>query len=408
MAVPHRTAVWLVVPALLAFYSCKRESPPMDAAAALAAMPPVPVSVAKATTEAVPVSVNAVGTVEAMATAQIQSRVAGQLLRAEFREGQLVAKDQLLFLIDPQPFRENLKQAEAELARDRAELRQSEATMARDLAQAKHAASEAKRYAQLVAAGDISKSQADRVDTDAAVARESARAAQAQIERMKAAIDADLSAIDRAKLELSWCEIRAPFAGRTGAILAHPGNLIKASDTPLVVLHQTAPVWVSFTVPETFLNQVRQRHAQGKMPVHAGLREQPDVAATGLLAVIDNGVDATTGAIRLKATFENKDGRLWHGQFVNVSMTLNTLQDATVVPAQAVQSGQQGDFVYVVKGDGTAEMRPVEVLHAAGIRTVLGKGVNPGDTVVTDGHLRLFPGAKIQAVDANRIDATKL
>jgi multidrug efflux system membrane fusion protein len=161
-------------------------------------------------------------------------------------------------------------------------------------------------------------------------------------------------------------------------------------------------------VPEGHLNDIRRRYASGKVPVEASLREQPGVGGTGVLSVIDNGVDPTTGAIRLKATFENKDGKLWHGQFVNVSMTLDTMQDATVVPAEAVQSGQQGDFVYVVKSDGTAEMRPVEVRHATGTRTVLGKGVNPGDTVVTDGHLRLFPGAKIQAVDAGRISDTKL
>ena len=368
-------------------------------------MPPAPAAVAKAVQESIPFELRAVGTVEASSTVQIKSQVEGQLLRANFSEGQVVAKNQILFEIDPSRYRDALRQAEASINQYRADIQQSEAALARDLAQARNADAEAERYAKLVAAGDISPSQHDRVKTNAETWRESARAARAQIERGKAGLEAAIAAVDRAKLDLSWCQIRSPIAGRTGALLVHPGNLVKANDTPLVVIHQIAPINVTFTVPEPHLAAIRRAQGAGKVPVRASSEVGDPV--NGTLALIDNAVDPATGTIRLKATFENRDGRLWHGQFVNVALTLETVRDATVVPADAVQSGQQGTFVYVVKSDGTAEMRPVTTGHSYERRIVIEQGVKPGETVVTDGHLRIFPGAKIQPVEAGKAEGPK-
>lgn len=370
--------------------------------------PPVPVSIAKATQESVPLEVSGVGNVEAVSTVQVRSRVTGQLTKVHFTEGQRVAKDQLLFQIDPRTFQDALRQAEAAVARDRAEIRSAEASLARDLAQARNADAEAARYAQLVKAGDISRSQADKVRTSAEVFRESAHAAEAVIEKSKAALQADIAAVDQAKLLLSWCEIRAPFAGRTGPLLIHAGNLVKENDTPIVVIHQMSPIHVTFTVPEQHLDTIRRLAGTRKLPVRVSFQNSSTELERGQLAMIDNAVDTATGTIRLKAAFENKSGALWPGQFVNATLTLDTLDNATVVPAEAVQAGQQGQFVFAVKSDQSVEIRPVTPGRSVAGRMVIQSGVAPGDTVVTDGHLRLFPGAKIQPVDAKKIQDTKL
>jgi multidrug efflux system membrane fusion protein len=327
------------------------------------------------------------------------------LLRANFSEGQIVSKDRILFEIDPTRYRDALRQAEAAVNQNRADIRQSEAALARDLAQARNADAEAERYAKLVSAGDISASQHDRIKTNSEALRESARAARAQTESSKAALEAALAAVDRAKLELSWCQIKSPITGRTGSLAAHPGNIVKANDTTLVTIHQVTPIYVAFSVPEPHLAAIRRAYSAGKVPVRA-IVEGGD-AANGVLSVIDNGVDPATGTIKLKATFDNRDGKLWHGQFVNVVLTLETVRDATVVPAEAVQAGQQGTFVYVVKSDGSAEMRPVVTAHSFDRRVVIEQGVKPGETVVTDGHLRIFPGAKIQPVEASKSEGRK-
>ena len=373
-----------------------------------AMFPPVPVSIAKATQESVPVEVGGVGNVEAMSTVQVRSQVAGQLIKVHFSEGQNVAKDQLLFEIDPRPYRDALRQAEAAVARERAEIRSAEAALARDLAQAKNADAEAARYAQLVKAGDISQSQADKVRTSSEMFRESARSAEAVIEKSKAAVESNLAAVDQAKRQLSWCEIRAPFAGRTGPLLIHAGNLIKENDTPLVVVHQMSPIYVSFTVPEQHLADIRRLQGAGRLPVRVSFQNTTTELERGRLALIDNAVDPATGTIRLKAAFDNKSGALWPGQFVNATITLDTLNNATVVPAEAVQVGQQGQFVFAVKSDQSVEIRPVTPGRSVAGRTVIQTGVAPGDTVVTDGQMRLFPGMKIQAVDAKKIQDTKL
>jgi len=388
---------------LFGLAACKQQ----QAKPAAMGMPVVPVSAARATRESVPTELRVVGTVEASAIVQVKSQIAGELLRGGFTEGQNVVKDQVLFEVDPRPYEEALRQAEANVTRDRAQIGQMEATLARDAAQAKFNATDAARYSELLKAGVVSKSQTDQAITSADVARESARATQAALDSAKAALESDVAAVGAAKLNLSYCQIRSPLAGRTGNLLVHPGNLVKANDVPLVVIHQVSPIFVNFNVPEQHLAAVRRLSANRKLAVRAFSQDSPDRAAAGALSVIDNAVDTATGTIHLKATFENSDGLLWPGQFVTAVLTLDTIEGATLVPAEAVQAGQQGQYVYVIKPDSTVESRVVKVGRAFGKKLVIENGVAPGENVVTDGHLRLFPGAQVQLVDSNKAEAEK-
>src|SRR5262249_34608182 len=376
---------------LLALSACKEQ--PKSAAAAAALGPPVvPVSVAAATQESVPTELRVVGTVEASAIVQVKSQIAGQLLTVGFTEGQNVAKDQVLFEVDPRPYQEALRQAEANVARDRAQIGQLEAAIARDAAQAQFNKTDADRYAELLKAGVVSKSQSDQARTSADVARESERASRASLESAKAALESDHAAVAAARLNLNYCKITAPLAGRTGTLLVPPGNLVKANDVPLVVIHQVSPIFVNFNVPEQHLAAVRRLSANRQLTVRVFPQDSPDRGATGTLSVIDNTVDTATGTIHLKGTFDNRDGLLWPGQFVTAVLTLDTTRGAPVVPAEAVQAGQQGQFVFVIKPDNKVEMRIVKVGRIFGKRSVIESGVAPGEEVVTDGHLRLFPG----------------
>jgi multidrug efflux system membrane fusion protein len=360
--------------------------------------PTVPISAEKAARESVPTELRVVGTVDASAIVQVRSQVAGPLLRVAFAEGQNVAKGDLLFQIDPRPFEEAVRQAEAAVSRDRAQINQMEATLARDAAQSRFNESDAARFAELAKAGVVSKSQSDQAKTSADVARESAKASEASIASAKAALESDQSAVSAAKLNLSYTEIRSPLSGRTGNLLVHAGNLVKANDVPLVVIHQVSPIFVNFAVPERHLAAIRRLSANRKLEVRALPQDSPDRPASGSLAVIDNTVDTTTGTIKLKGAFENKDAMLWPGQFVTVVLTLDTIQGATTVPSEAVQTGPQGQFVYVVKADDTVDLRPVTVGRAFGRRLVVDKGVEAGESVVTDGHLRLGPGAHVHNI----------
>jgi multidrug efflux system membrane fusion protein len=350
----------------LLFSGCsdkKAASAPTPSPTAMA----VPVVVAKAGLRDMPVQVTAIGNVQAYSTVTVKSLVDGEIQQAHFTEGQDVRKGDLLFSIDPRPFQVALHQAEANLARDQA--------------QAQYAKTEAKRYTELEKEGIVSQIQYEQFTSNA--------------QALDAAVRADEAAVENAEIRLSYCSIYSPINGRTGNLLVHPGNLVKTNDTSLVVINQVTPIYVDFSVPEQYLAQVKQHQARGRLRVLAYPSDNKAQASTGTLSFINNTVDANTGTIELKGTFTNRDRGLWPGQFVNVVLDLTVQRNATVVPSQAVQAGERGQYVYVIKPDNTADYRPVTVGNTLEGFTIVEKGLNPGETVVTNGQLRLYPGAKV-------------
>ena len=389
----------LLCAAILVATACSEKKAQAPAGGA----PRFPVAIATAASESVPVEIRVVGTVEPSSTVQIKSQVAGELTQVRFTEGQNVEKGQLLFEIDARPYEEALRQAEANVIRDQAQLKQAEATRLKDIASLKNSQADADRYTALQKEGVVSRQQADTARTSADVLKESIRADEAAIESARASINADASAVAAAKLNLSYCHITSPVSGRSGNLLVQAGNLVKVNDVALVVINRVAPVFVSFSVPEDQLTQVRARYASGgKLVVNVTPQDAPGAPSQGVLTVVDNTVDTSTGTIKLKATLPNDDKRLWPGQFVNVVLTLDTQKDATVIPSEAVQAGQQGSFVYVVKPDQTVEARVVKVGQNLDRRVVIDQGLAAGERVVTDGQLLLFPGAGVFELPAQR------
>lgn len=334
----------------------------------------VPVTVGQVVRKAMPLDLQVIGTVEPASTVSVYSRTTGQLEEVRFREGDEVRAGQVLFTIDRRPMEAAVKQAEA--------------TLQRDTAQAANARAQAQRFLDLQARGIATREQ---LDTSAANA-----------EALEATLGADRAALENARIQLDYATISAPISGRTGALIAHSGSLVRANDTtPLVVINQLSPINVSFAVPEAQLATLKQHMARGtSVPIIA---TSPDAAAqstTGRLTFIDNTVDITTGTIKAKGSFANSDHQLWPGQFVNVTLTLATDADAVVAPTLAVQSGQDGTYVYLVKPDQTVEMRTVTVRRTSGAETVIASGLEGSETVVTDGHLRLTPGARVSVKSA--------
>lgn len=329
---------------------------------------PVPVTVSKAVQKDVPIQLHAIGNVEAYSTVSIKSQVEGQLVAVYFKEGQDVRKGDLLFLIDPRPFEVSLRQAEANLTRD--------------TVQAENAEVDTQRYAELFKEELVSKQQYDKVRTNA--------------EALKAVVKADNATLENAKLQLQYCYIRSAIDGRIGSILVNQGNMIKANDTIMAVINQISPIHVNFSVPEQELMRIKKHMSTGKLKTGVTIPDKEPYSATGELVFINNAVDIATGTIMLKAVFLNKDRVLWPGQFVDVRLTLGIQHDAVVIPSQAIQAGQEGQDVFVVKPDLTVELRPV----VTGIRleqeSTVEKGIQPGEVVVTDGQLRLTPGAKVE------------
>jgi multidrug efflux system membrane fusion protein len=337
-----------------------------------AAAPPtaavVPVLAATVEQRDMPVELQAIGAVEAYSSVTVKTQITGELTGVHFKEGQEVRKGDLLFTLDKRPFEADVKRQEANLERD--------------TAQAKLAHVDAERYEGLYKGGVVSKQQYDQ--------------ALANAEVLDAAVQADKAAVENAKVQLVYCSIYSPINGRTGTLMIHQGNMIKANDTPFLInINQVEPIYVAFTVPEQYLADIKRFASAGRLPVQA-LVQGDRRAVAGRLSFIDNTVDQATGTIKLKGEFANTDRRLWPGQFVNVTLVLHTQPNAVVVPSQALQNGQQGQFVFVIKADDTVEMRPVAVNRTSSGLTIVDTGVKPGERVVTDGQLRLVPGSRVE------------
>ena len=415
----------LLVAALLG--ACSDGASEKAQAKSPAAREAVPVTIDTAVSKSVPVQIRGVGTVQAYASVTLKSQLDGEVARIHILEGQEVKRGELLFTLDQRPFEAALHQAEANLGRDTAQLqqaeaavaqtmaaeKQAEANLARDTAQLENALTQLRRYKGLIDDGAISKELYDQVRTTATAleatiqadqagvtnARASIRAAQATVENIKAVIKADQAVVENAQVQLGYTTIRAPMDARAGNLLVRVGSAVKARDdtAQMLVLNQIHPIYVSFSIPEQYLPDVKKYLPAGSVRVQALPRGQAGSPATGALTFVNNTVDATTGTIQLKATFPNQQGTLWPGQFVTVILTLTVQRDVVVIPSQAIQTGQQGQYVYVMRSDLTVESRPITAGMTLGAETVVAKGIAPGEKVVTDGQLRLVPGARVEA-----------
>ena len=373
------------------------------------AKPPVPVLTAGVEQADVPIELSVLGSIEPVQSSPVRSQVAGTIVEVGFREGDLVKAGQMIFRIDPRPIEATIRQLQANLVRDQAQILSAEsqtlnteAQVRNAEAQFKNAEAQAKRYEDLVAKELISREQYDERATalDAAraaldAARAVAQASRSAQDASRANLDATQASIENAKLQLEYTLIKAPISGQAGSLLLDRGDLVKVNDTILVVINQVQPILVRFTVPEPRLPEVQHARGAGTLGVRvvpAGGGTEPRAAR---VVFLDNAVDRTTGTIALKAEVDNPDRIFWPGQFVDVTLVISTLANAVVVPSQAVQTGQQGAYVFVVDAAGTAAVRLVTPGPVVGGRTVVEKGLAAGETVVTDGQLRLTPGATV-------------
>ena len=338
-----------------------------QAQAAGGGRPPAPVVVASVEQRDIPVQISAIGNVEAYQTVQIRSQVNGQIQKVLFREGEDVRQGQELFQLDKRPFQADLEKAIGQMKHDQA--------------QSENSRIQAERYSGLEQQGIVSHEQAEQI--------------RAQSKADASAVEADKAAVDAARVQLQYTDIAAPIDARAGVLMINLGNLVKANDTPfLVQLNQVTPIYVTFSVPEAHLDQIRRYFASGQLKVQAYPKGQSN-PALGRLTFIDNGVDTTTGTFKLKATFQNKDRRLWPGEFVDVALELSTQKNAIVVPTKAIQTGQQGEYVYVVRTDSTAESRPVKTAGVYQNVTLVSDGLSAGERVIVNGQLRVAPNAKV-------------
>jgi multidrug efflux system membrane fusion protein len=337
--------------------------------------PVVPVTIATVVEKAMPVEISVIGTAEAYSSVAVRAQITGELTSVNFQQGEDVRAGQVLFTLDQRPLEAALHQAEANLERDSA--------------QANNAKAQAERYQDLATRGLATKEQLGQTGATSAA--------------LEATVAADRAAVENAKVQLQYATIRAPIGGRTGSLMVSAGNLVRANDqTPLVVTNQITPIYVTFGVPEPMLPDLKRYMAQGPLRVDALAPNDEGPAAAGRITFVDNAVDQTTGTIKVKATFANEDRRLWPGQFLNVVVRLTTIPKALVVPSTAVQTGPQGQYIFVVKGDHTVDLRPVAVDRTAGNETVVKEGIAAGETVVTDGQLRLLPGSRVSIKGASQ------
>jgi multidrug efflux system membrane fusion protein len=341
---------------------------PVQGAGGSGGRPPAPVVVASVEQRDIPVQIQAIGNVEAYQTVQIRSQVNGQIQQIFFKEGEDVRAGQPLFLLDKRPFQADLAKAIGQMKHDQA--------------QAENSRLQAERYSGLEKQGIVSHEQADQL--------------RAQAQADASAVEADKATVDAARVQLQYTDVVAPINARAGTLMINLGNLVKANDTPyLVQLNQVTPIYVTFSVPEANLDRVRHRFSSGQLKVLAFPKGQADTPVEGRLTFIDNGVDTTTGMFKLKGTFQNRDRRLWPGEFVDVALVLSTQKNAVVVPTKAIQTGQQGEYVYVVRPDSTAQSRPVKTAGVYQNLTLISDGLKPGERVIVNGQLRVAPNAKV-------------
>jgi multidrug efflux system membrane fusion protein len=360
---------WIVF-AALPWVGCSSAGDASEAGKAALVRPQssIPVTVAPVARKSMPIAATVVGTVEAFSTVSVHAQVTGELTSVDFVDGADVAKGQALFSLDRRGFTAALNQAEANLQRD--------------IALAANATSQAERYRGLVERGIATREQLDQMRTTSAA--------------LDATIAADRAAVEAARIQLTYATIAAPISGRTGKLMVHTGNLVRSTDVaPLVVINQVSPIYVSFGLPESEFPGFRRYLAAHPLRVEAQAGQDDGPPSIGQVSFVDNAVDSATGTIEIRGTFPNADRRLWPGQFVNVLVTLGTEADALVVPGAAAQTGQQGTYVFVAKPDNTVELRPIQTVRTVGDEVVVKSGLSAGETVVTDGQVRLVPGSRI-------------
>jgi multidrug efflux system membrane fusion protein len=372
MRVSHLLTLGFLLAAPVAFVACSggeaSNTPQPQRNGRGGAQATVPVTIATVERKSMPIEIRVIGTAAPFSTVAVRAQLTGQLTDVKFNEGDDVKVGQPLFALDRRPLESALAQAQANLERD--------------VAQAANADSQAKRYQDLAERGIATREQVDTSRTGATAT--------------SATVEADRAAVENAKVQLQYATIAAPLSGRTGALMVHEGNLVRANDTvPLVVINQVTPIYVSFAIPESRLPDLKRYMALGSLHVQAAPPNEVGPQAAGRITFVDNAVDQTTGTIRVKATFPNEDRRLWPGQFVNVTVALTTDPTAVVVPSTAIQVGQQGQYTFVVKADNSVEFRPVVVERTSGQESVVKSGLKPAETVVTDGQLRLVAGSRV-------------
>lgn len=370
--------------------------------------PPAPVMVAAAVTQDVPVYLDQIGKCVAREVVEIRPQVSGRITNIHFADGAEIKKGALLFTIDPRPLQASLQQAEANLARDVAAKKQAEAALARDRAQAKLGESQVRRYAQLNQQGVISNEQSEQIQTNAEALRATVAADEAAVRNAEEAIKADEAAIENAKLQLSYCFIHSPIDGRAGQRLADVGNLAAPNAaTALLVIQRLDPIYADFTISQNDLSVVQRNMSQGALKAEVRLPDEADKPVVGALTFVDNAVKDATGTVNLRATITNSDRRFWPGRFVNVRLVLSVMRGAVLIPATAPQMSAKGQFVYIVKDDSTAEMRPVTVGQRQGDMVVIEKGIASGEKVVVNGQLGVTPGGKVLVEQPKASDLTK-
>jgi multidrug efflux system membrane fusion protein len=355
----------------------------------------VPVVVATAEKKDVPIELAAVGVVEAYTTISVKSQVSGQLTDFYFTEGDYVHKGDKLFSIDARPYEAQLAQADANVKKDVAQIAQADANLSRDSSNLKYAHDTAERFGKLGSDGIVSKDQIQQLSSQADALAQGVSADKAAIESAKAQMLADEAQVENIKVQLSYCTMYAQVDGRTGNVSVKKGNIVAPNTVEVLTINQVEPIYVTFSVPEARLPEIRRYMAQGTLMVTTKPQDGNDTGQQGKLTFIDNQVDTTTGTIKIKGLFPNTDRKLWPGQFLNVTLRLTTQPNSVIVPNQAVQNGQDGQFIYVVKPDQTVEARTVTTGPRVDQDLVILTGIEAGETVVTDGQLRLQPGSAV-------------